>query len=547
MKNLIILFWGVLGLSLLFSGCETFLDVDSNRLVLPGEHELDSPNDTIYSMVGIFSQLEKLSDRYVLLGELRGDLMDITENTNPDLREIYNFEISPDNPYNKKSDYYTVINNCNYLIQNIDTSIVAKAEKVMYKEFAAAKVIRAWTYMQLALNYGEVKYSVEPVLAIQDSGNYEVYTMQELIPMLIQDLEPWKNIEEPGSYSLGEYLSSKKSFFPIRFVLGDLYLWNGDYEKAAIEYYNLMAENFYVINNWFTSTWTVENGVFVSRELEDQDWMFMFSLNTNEQITLISGSTEYGSSSKLDSLSTYQQITPSTTAINNWNNQTYYYSASAFTEGDLRGDFGSYISPESFIYFGINLDDDFTTNTIMKFSFMTTTTSKAIAIYRSGLLYLRYAEAVNRAGKPNLAFAVLKHGLNAETLAVDTLVPKHEKYSMYSDSTGTFIDYVDFDEIDFDNNIGVHSRGCGNINLASDFRIPASSSTQDSILYVEDKIIEELALETAFEGNRFHDLMRIAIRRNNNSYLANKVAEKYNSNKEVIRNKLLDENNWYLP
>jgi hypothetical protein len=172
--------------------------------------------------------------------------------------------------------------------------------------------------------------------------------------------------------------------------------------------------------------------------------------------------------------------------------------------------------------------------------------SKAVMVYRVATLYLRYAEAVNRAGKPNLAFAVLKHGMNSDALAVDTIVPRHEKYTVYTDSTGTFIDYVNFENIVFDQNIGVHSRGCGNMELAADYLIPALGSKEDSILWVEEKIIEELALETAFEGNRFQDLMRIAKRRNSPAYLADKVAAKHTGNQQAIRSKLMDENNWYI-
>jgi hypothetical protein len=40
--------------------------------------------------------------------------------------------------------------------------------------------------------------------------------------------------------------------------------------------------------------------------------------------------------------------------------------------------------------------------------------------------------------------------------------------------------------------------------------------------------------------------MRIAIRRNNPAYLADKVAAKHTGNEQAIRSKLMDENNWYL-
>ena len=548
------LYLALLVFIVIITGCESLLDVDSDQRVLPDENRINSQNDSIYSLIGIFSQLEKLADRYVLLGELRGDLMDISEHADPFLKEIYNFNISQDNPYNNILDYYSVINNCNYLINNIDTASSVNGKKVMYEELAAAKAIRAWTYMQIAFNYGRVKYFEKPFLTVNDASNYVEYSIQDLLTVLIQDLEPLKNIKEPGGVSLGADLSTATSFFPIRFVLADLYLWNGQYEQAAIEYHDLIEENYYAVLDNFQSTWTVQGGDFVMREMKNQKWLNCFS-SGRELITLIAGSTEYGEGADLDSLSLYYcEIVPSSVAINNWNKQFYYNTADAYKEGDLRGDYGSYLSPEMISSLISDEDTEFdieteinTYNQILKFGLMTYSTSKAICVYRAGLLYLRYAEAVNRAGKPNLAFAVLKNGLSSESLAVDTIVPKYEKYSTYTDTTGTFYDYVDFEDSYFEGNIGIHARGCGNTDLAINYKIPQKNSLQDSILYVEDQIIEELALETAFEGNRFHDLMRISIRRSNPAYLANKVSEKYTDNKEAVRSKLMNQNNWYLP
>lgn len=550
MMKVIKLYFALVISSFIIQGCESMLDAESDRRVFPGKHQPDSPNEANYSMAGIFSLLDKLADRYVLLGELRGDLMDITTHANPDLKEIYHFDVSRTNPYNNIQDYYSVINNCNFLIRNIDTAIVMGAEKVMYRAFAAAKAIRAWTYMQIALNYGKVSYYEHPVLTVKDTGNYQEYSIRELLPLLIHDLEPWRHIENPQSFSLGAELSSAWLYFPVRFVLGDLYLWNGNYEQAAIEYHALIKENFYRIDVSYQSTWTVSNNAFVERELLFQRWLFMFNMTSREQITLIAGSTEYGKVAVLDSLSlTYSEIVPSSVSINNWNKQTYYHNANVYRDGDLRGDLGSYLSPATLSTFLTLFDFDSKTisnNQILKFGLMSGTKTDAISIYRVGLLYLRYAEAVNRAGKPNLAFAVLKHGLNSTTLAVDTIVPRKEKYSVYTDTTGTFYNYVDFGENIFENSIGIHARGCGNTHLATDYRIDMQGSLLDSVLYIEDKIIEELALETAFEGNRFHDLMRVALRRNDPAFLSGRVSEKYTHNKDAIRSKLMNESNWYL-
>jgi len=61
--------------------------------------------------------------------------------------------------------------------------------------------------------------------------------------------------------------------------------------------------------------------------------------------------------------------------------------------------------------------------------------------------------------------------------------------------------------------------------------------------------LEERALELAFEGKRWFDLMRVARRRNDPAFLANTVAAKYSNPAvaERVKQVLSDENNWYLP
>ena len=554
-------------------GCNDMLDVDSNRIVTPGQYSMDAANDTLYSMFAVYSQLQKIADSYVLLGELRGDLMDVTPTSDLALKEINNFDISANNKYaNNIKDYYSVINNCNYVIHNIDTSLVKGSIKVMLKEYAACKAIRAWTYMQIALNYGSAIYYDKPILSVQDGEaiqNSPVLTLAELAPILIADISPYKDVVKP---KLGSIFSDNidNAFFPIRFILGDLYLWTGQYENAANEYHDLMVKNKYaltrrsqydVVNFVFTGGWTADISV----------------LSGSEIITNIAATNQYAQTFDLDSLTLNRMIIPSSLSIANWKKQIYFYDYIKATKlpltkyGDLRVVNSIITSYDSKLSYnagysyssGYNAFDSTATtlNTYLgKYFFLNSPvkdkkTSKTIVPYRVPLLYLRYAEAVNRLGKPNLALVALKYGLTSSNI---------QKYLPASEKTASPPNYMNFPNELFDyvitnssgttivKNIGIRMRGCGNVDLDTTFyRIPSkvklAAINSDSIKYVEDLIVNELALESAFEGNRFQDLVRVAIRRDDNSYLANIVAAKHTENKEAIRSKLSSSRDyWYL-
>jgi len=517
--------------------CDDILNVNSDRLTFEKNYQMQSPNDTIYSMVGIYSQLQKLADNYVLLGELRGDLLDVTENSNQDLRDINNFEISKTNPYANIKDYYAVINNCNYVIHNIDTASIIKGEKVMYRYYVAAKGIRAWTYMQIALNFGTAKYYDKPILTLADAQiDYPEYNIEQLAAVLIPDLLPWKDVKVPSF--IGSLMT-----FPIRFLLGDLYLWTNQYKEAATEYHELMYENRILINKNYQSYWVLNNNI-ISTTFQDY-WLYSYYYGGSESITAILCPTTYGQKFDLDSLNYNYEFSPSTIAVNNWDSQTYFNTATNTAPGDLRK-MNSVINKNAITSYSSNsiTTTSNTENKVNNIVYKYLLNSQAenvqiITIYRASLLYLRYAEAVNRLGKPNLAFAVLKNGLNQITMSpLKKIIPVKERSSE---------PYMIFNDFRFDNNVGIRSRGCGpNTEKDSTYIIPLKPLLIDSVEYVEDLIQKELALETAFEGNRFQDLMRIAIRRGDFSYLAKKIAAKHVGNEAAIETKLMDPINWYI-
>ena len=257
MKNIVknIAIASVVATGLLATSCEDMMTVDT------GDKAYVNAQDTLYSYLGIMRAMQDVAERQVILGEIRGDLVVSTDYTTDTLYAISNF----DNPQDQScsmlqvSDYYNVINNCNFYIHNADTSAVKSNIKYMVPEYAQVKAIRAWAYLQLVKNYKEVPFITKPIsnLGIIENFDYanNLVNKDNLVDKLIEDgLLDFVDTQYPqyGSASdvIGKWnngytdIEARLMFVPIRIVLGDLYLLRGastsDYEKAARYYYEYL-------------------------------------------------------------------------------------------------------------------------------------------------------------------------------------------------------------------------------------------------------------------------------------------------------------------
>ena len=257
-KKFIYIMTFLLSGTFLFSSCKDMLQVDSNRV----EYEFDklTLNDSVFSVLGILKSVQEVGDRQVLLNELRADLLSISEKKAVvDIQElsksIFNVET---NKYLDVKDYYSIINNCNIYLARVDTTLEKNNIRLMLPEYVAVKSVRAWTYLQLAINYNNVPYFTEPIFthsAAEEVLNQPMLTRDEIISKLIADILPYEN---PAAYPMpawdkdgkvlkfgygdnGTEVETKRLFVPIRMLLGELYLWKGDYKNAARFFYAQIA------------------------------------------------------------------------------------------------------------------------------------------------------------------------------------------------------------------------------------------------------------------------------------------------------------------
>lgn len=562
------------------TSCEDFFEQDSSYVVFEEDNLLNNAADTIYSVVGVLNKLQAIADRTILLGEVRGDLVDITDATHADLRKVASFDIDEDNMYNSPRDYFAIINNCNYFIANVDTSIINnRNEKIFLREYVAIKGFRAWTYLQLALNYGSVPFIDKPILSKEESEReYPHKGIKEICNYFIDDLMPLVDEKLP-SYGNIRGLDSRLFYFPIYLLLGELNLWAENYEQAALNYYKYISTR-----NGMNSAYAIGTA---SVEWWDNEWesisMSSFGYNSEnysaqgELITIIPGDSipSEGYYSELRNLfnssvdNEYKvSLVPSVAMQNISAAQRYCYieispngeKDTLYAPANVPGWDGVVVRPNGDLrLFSVwDVNDQFTNKNgnLIDYQTISKYDSRNVHIYRRTMLYLRMAEALNRAGYPMFAYKILSSGVN-NTVIEDEVMPY---YQTAADSA--FLRQFDFPDIRYGlmvpvqtggaigesvNTMGIHSRGSGWSDANIYYQVDTAKTVDEQILQVEDMIVDEGALEFAFEGVRFYDLMRVALRRSDTDYLASRVALRSGKEDAILRTRLQDYTNWYLP
>lgn len=667
-KNLIYTVAFLLCGTFFFSSCEDMLNVESNRV----EYEFDdwSLNDSVYSVLGILKSVQEVGDRQVLLNELRADLVSISETKAVlDVQEISksiltNFDA---NKYLDVKDYYSIINNCNIYLARVDTTLRKNNIPLMLPEYVAVKSVRAWTYLQLAINYNNVPYFTEPILthsAASKVMSKPMLTRNEIVSNLIADILPYEN---PAAFPMpawdkdgkvlkfgygenGTEVDTKQLFVPIRMLLGELYLWRGaagDYKRAAECFYNQItgagtnnkAPKY--TDNKYKVSYTQKNGKGFNNNYAPVFAAKSFATNASSILALIpyANSDLHGTMSGLSSVFSPEndpggaQVFASQGMISLAKRQIYRYveyegddiERPTHEEYSHKYEYPGDLRIKATTYSQIGNDDRQTEydNVIAKFNleenslgsikanYVPRIRTTYIPLMRAELAYLRLAEALvgmereGYTGAASLAMTILKSGVKKNyTLLKDPVYESRPELNSRGDtikiyeidkSTGDtlsvtnkmrdyLVSYTDslgynFTDETFEANKGIHARGTGDAERniyydldsvcvaryigaieenGSEIKITRALTREDFLNYITDLVIDELALEFAWEGFRFGDLVRFAKATGDNDILAKRIAGRAISNDVTYRNeafqydselygKMLNEENWYLP
>ena len=562
----------VMALVFSLSSCSDYLDVQPEDKLVE-EQMYRNIYDADAAVIGVYGKFMALAEKNVILNEMRADLMTTTRNSSPFLKEISEHNVSPNNPYANPKDFYVVIQNCNNVLKNFDIMLEKKrfTQEQYDQRYSDIGAIRSWVYLQLGIHYGSVPYITEPIETIEDVKNISKYpklSFNQLLDQLVLFTEnlPYKDLYAAGSsmvINIDGY-NTAKFFINKECLLGDLQLWKGNYMEAAAHYKNVMetgtkggadTELYNTYRVKFAEVTTHDDLAVGYLRYSEQDATTLINSNTQgwrsifardrdalwntEWIWSLPFENNFAPKNPFITLFSNKNgdylVKPSQSAIDLWNSQIQNNNIPY----DARG--------PKFTYNIVNGDP-----VIMKYLY----SSEAVAstgiantkgqwfLYRAAKLHLRYAEASNRDNQQKVAYAILNYGIN------DTFTISPEP----TDVTNIQQTKLPF-PYDFDARMGDYPFFRGNWHRGAGIRgrayTKAVGAVGDDMITTENHIIEEDALELAYEGNRWEDLVRVALRRNDPSFLADKIYEKLskegNGKASEVRSKLMNVNNWYLP
>lgn len=607
----------LISLSIIFLSCEEFFYPDQ-ELVIEEDDMFRDWSEYRSAEMGIYALQQNLVEQLVVLGELRGDLLQVTENATPDLVEVYNFNISRENEYASPENFYKLIAACNNLGQQLERAhpevlnfdTITNNYDRLYGEIIC---MRAWAYFNAVRIYGEIPYIAESLTSVEEieafvnspaeyidsvdiyfaPDGYENDTLRNIQVTLEKKYINQQAVIDTftrhidtriKAVGVNHHIDNNDLTWSVTVwndyardaLMGQMYFFDGDYTKA-IQYFRS------ILYNYTSETSNIKYGL--DDKFARGNWRSILTdIDPYEHIyTLWFGKSYYQTHDLQRMFSILPpneyMMKPSPACLRYFESIFYRQQVDLDNErpdsskvifAGIPGDFYRGYGV-SYKYYKNNhfINED----TIREVLWLKTLRDERIIrnimdgaepvvtkysigkdefahdanfiIFRAGGIHLYAAEI--------FALWEFDHsGIVRPETNTSLNILNDGSYNSDPDQMGVRgrvgfggAEYgTDYDAVKINNIIYKHDPNTNEIIGYYDYTGNLAAKQK----YLVEKILEERARELAFEGERFYDLMRIAKRRNDPAFLADRVAAKFEDEgrREAIRAKLMNEENWYV-
>jgi starch-binding outer membrane protein, SusD/RagB family len=614
-----ILFIFITGIMAVFTSCEDFFHPEQ-ELVRDKDEFFQSWHEYRAAEMGLYSIQQDLVEQLLILGELRADLLKITENADRDLIEVYNFEVSKTNKYASPVNFYRLIGACNSLKSQLEKEhpeVLDKNEEPTRYDRMYGEVLcmRAWAYFNAVRIFRKVPYIHSSLTSVDEIENYVnsareykdsvhvIYgqdgyhndTIRDTTIILEKSYLEMNAVIDTFTYELENKVKAvgvihNKDFddqswdvtiwnnYARQSLLGQMYLYEQNYSKA-LEYFQP------IMYNYESSTNDIKFGV--DDKFQRHAWKnILTTIDPFEHIYTMWFDKSYQQTHELQTMFSMifpnrHMLKPTKKAIENWESvwdgmkldrndqqpERTKLAISDKTNKPIRGTPGDFYRGYGVSYGYIkdgelikreDIEEMLEEKAEMNYRELDNIMQGAdTVVYKYSIAKQEYDNDANfmvyRAAGIHFYFAEIQvwrvfFDEGREKRSIPT--------SLQVINDGTYGD--DPNQLGIRGRVGLSDGDealyVGDVVYQHD---PATNKVigykeledlYQKQLYLEDIILEEKAREMAYEGERFYDIMRAAKRREDPSYLAEKVASKFSgAKKEEIYQKLLNENNWYIP
>jgi starch-binding outer membrane protein, SusD/RagB family len=553
MKHYIKILYSILFASVLLVSCDDILQVDSKEVLLTDDYLGINKVEARSALMGVLSQMQDVTGQYVILGELQGDLTDVRSNAELALREINMHSVTEGNIYNDPTLLFSIINNCNYSLNLMDTAV---REQELLPNYVAMLRIRTWAQLQIVINYGKLPWFDAPIESNKDlNKDYPLLPLETAIDSMISALEPYVDVPNVDTYENSEGFSIFQMIPDKDVLLADLYLWGERYDLAAI-FYKRFLDSYvsdggakYNLTSTYGVSYVQSGGVY---SVQNNHWGDFFNAGTytNEIINYIGYTDDYRQPNTAYA-TLVSELKASAPLILDWTLQYKYADGIAFEQGDNRAD-KSYLG---------TADDGH----ILKYEY------SSFKYKRAAEVYLKYAEAICDAGYPGHALAVINRGVwdDATTPGAPRFTGNTESFLNFTQNKYYVLNSSGAPT---SGNLGIRGRaGMAPLEVTQNIKdtvvqimdtvlnvmvndtITVNMTTyEDSLQEIKIHILDEAGRELAFEGKRWGDLVRFALHEGDPSILTDRVANKFESvgdvsTAESVRALLSTRDGWFLP
>ncbi|MEC3907214.1 RagB/SusD family nutrient uptake outer membrane protein [Tamlana sp. 2201CG12-4] len=497
-------------LVLVFFGCDDFLETE-NKTGLESDKNYQTAEDVSTNMLGIFASVQDVMHKIIIFNELRSDALEPSDTAPIELLSIANYNDNASNSIIKPNEFYRIIVNCNDFLQNAESYKLSgdyMSEDQFNAHMSDVLRIKYWTYWNISKIYGKAYYFDDPLDQIEDIDkvtNLVPMTLEEMIPFLIEKIEnSTYDLKSKVDWRALFDANTDFNFYSIdaEALLGELYLWNEDYQMAANIYHRILndrpdinitlsGETYFKngYRNLFSSGLSgLNNHILTGVEYTETNGQ----LNKTGQLFF-----QEGGERQLLVSKAYVDMSLSQESTDKKDGDFYRGQRTSFNVGD---------------------------RAVKKYTFAA---KPRVPVYRAAELHLKYAEALNQLGEFDKALALLNQGVS--------------KYWNGSNFESPFDDGSWHPK--WRNAKGLRGR----VKLASRVLDDALSDEEKKTL-IDMWILEEGALELAFEGKRLESLIRVSLRYNDPSILAEKVASKFEESQvSTIESLLMNQEKWFWP